>query len=73
MRHMDGFETLLEIELARVLDPIVRTPAPPRSRPWRHGRRGRLRALQGGMPDQSPGPVPAPDVMVAAPVVISVP
>ena len=70
--HMDGFEMLLERELARVLDPIVRTPAPPRSRPWRDGRRGRLRSLDGGVAGGPPGAVPAPDVMVVAPVVVTV-
>ncbi len=49
--HMDGFERQLEQELARALDPIVKTPAPPRSRGWRDGRRGRLSIFQGGLRD----------------------
>jgi hypothetical protein len=62
--HMDDFDTLIEIELARVLDPIVRTPAPRRSRDWRDGRRGRLRIFQGGLSDGASAPVPAPVVIV---------
>ena len=62
--HMDDFDTLLEIELARVLDPIVRTPAPRRSRDWRDGRRRRLRIFQGGLSDGASAPVPAPVVIV---------
>jgi hypothetical protein len=30
--HMDDFERLLEIQLARLLDPVVEGPHPPRKR-----------------------------------------
>ena len=38
---MDDFDRLLELELARMLDSVVRTPAPPRS--WPPGRRSVVR------------------------------
>jgi hypothetical protein len=71
--HMDGFDALLEAELARVLDPIVRTPAPPRTRNWHGGRRGRLRTLDGGLQMSEPITVPVPEVIVIAPAVLTVP
>jgi hypothetical protein len=33
---MNDFDRLLELELARMLDGVVRTPAPPRSSPRGH-------------------------------------
>jgi hypothetical protein len=33
---MNDFDRLLELELARMLDGVVRTPAPPRSSPAGH-------------------------------------
>lgn len=71
--HMDGFDFLLEAELARVLDPIVRTPAPPRARGWRNGRSGRLRALDGGLPIDNPRAVPAAEMLVIVPAVVGIP
>lgn len=75
--HMDGFEKRLEQELARILDPIVMTPAPPRSRGWRDGRRGRLRifqgGLQGGLSEGGPASLEMPRVVpVVAPMAITV-
>jgi len=71
--HMDGFERHLEQELARVLDPIVKTPAPPRSRGWRDGRRGRLRIFQGGLPEGGRASLEVPEVIrVVAPVAVTV-
>jgi hypothetical protein len=71
--HMDDFDMFLDVELFRVLDPVVRTPAPPRSRHWRDGRRGRLRTLNGGANDV-PGPLLPPHVIpLAVPATIGVP
>ncbi|HET7467182.1 MAG TPA: hypothetical protein VFL29_10970 [Candidatus Dormibacteraeota bacterium] len=70
---MDGFDLLLEAELARVLDPIVRTPAPPRKRNWHSGRGGRLRTLDGGLQIGDPGAAPAADVFVTVPAVVRIP
>jgi len=38
---MDDFDRLLELELARMLDDVVKAPAPPRG--WPPGRRPALR------------------------------
>jgi len=71
--HMDDFDRFLNAELVRVLDPVVRTPAPPRSRHWRDGRRGRLRTLNGGAND-APGPLLPPHVIpLAVPAAVGVP
>jgi hypothetical protein len=71
--HMDDFDMFLDVELARVLDPVVRTPAPPRSRHWRDGRRGRLRTLNGGAND-FPGPLQPPQMIpLAVPAAVGVP
>jgi len=74
--HMDDFERFLDVELARVLDPVVRLPARPRSRHWRDGRRGRLRTLVGGANDanHTPTPILPPEVIpFAVPAAIGVP
>ncbi len=72
--HMDGFDRLLEVELARVLDPVVKTPAPPRSRGWRDGRRGRVRIFHGGLREGDHASLEVPEVIpVVAPVPITVP
>ena len=71
--HMDGFERQLEQELAQVLDPIVKTPAPPRSRGWRDGHRGRLRIFHGGLPDGGSPSLEMPEaVRLVAPVAVTV-
>ncbi len=44
--HMDDIDRLLEIELARLLDPIVDAPAPRRRR---RRDKGVLRAVAGGL------------------------
>lgn len=72
--HMDDFDRFLDVELARVLDPVVRTPAPRRSRHWRDGHRGRLRALDGGANDAPRSMVLPPEVFpVAVPAAVGVP
>jgi hypothetical protein len=71
--HMDDFDKFLDVELARVLDPVVRTPAPPRSRHWRDGRRGRLRTLTGGADDAPRSMLPPKVFPVAVPAAIGVP
>ena len=72
--HMDGFDRLLEVELARVLDPVVKTPAPPRSRGWRDGRSGSIRIFQGGLREGGHVSLEVPEVIpVVAPVPITVP
>jgi hypothetical protein len=63
--HMDHFDRLLEIELARLLDPIVEAPAPPRRRQPR--KLGVLRALTGGLADGRPDS-PIALVVMAEPV-----
>lgn len=71
--HMDDFDRFLDVELARVLDPVVRTPAPRRSRHWRDGHRGRLRTMNGSAND-APRSVLPPEVFpVAVPAAIGVP
>jgi hypothetical protein len=55
---MDDFDRLLDAELGRILDPIVRTPAPRRTRGWSDGRLGRIRIFQGGLPEAIPAAVP---------------
>jgi len=71
--HMDDFDRFLDVELARVLDPVVRTPAPPRSRHWRDGHRGRLRTLNGGAKG-APRPMPPPELIpLAVPAAVGVP
>ena len=70
---MDDFDLFLDVELVRVLDPVVRTPAPPRTRHWRDGRRGRLRTLDGGAND-APGLLLPPQVIpLAVPAAVGVP
>jgi hypothetical protein len=70
--HMDDFDKFLDVELVRVLDPVVRTPAPRRTRHWRDGRRGRLRTLNGGAND-APGPLLPPQVIsLAVPAAVGV-
>jgi hypothetical protein len=71
--HMDYFDRLLEAELARVLDPVVRRPAPRRSRHWREGRRGRLRTLNGGANDAPRSMLPPELLTVAVPAAIGLP
>jgi hypothetical protein len=64
---MDQFDRLLEIQLARLLDPIVEAPAPPRRRqPRKHGA---LRALTGGLAVGRPG-LPIDLVVVAGPALV---
>jgi hypothetical protein len=71
--HMDYFDLFLDVELARVLDRVVRTPAPPRSRHWRDGPRGRLRTMRGGA-DDAPGSMLPPQVIpLAVPAAVGVP
>jgi hypothetical protein len=43
---MEHFDRLLELELARLLDPVVNAPAPRRRRPRRAGT---LKAVAGGL------------------------
>lgn len=70
--HMDGFERQLEQELARVLNPILMTPAPHRLSGWRDGRRGRLRIFQGGLSESGAGSRDMPRLMAGvAPVAIT--
>jgi hypothetical protein len=71
--HMDDFDSFLDVELARVLDPVVITPAPPRSRRWRDGRSGRLRALDGGADDAGRSILPPEVFLVAVPAAVVVP
>jgi len=71
--HMDYFDRLLDAELARVLDPVVRTPAPRRSRHWREGRRGRLRTLNGGATDAPRSMLPPELLPVAVSAAIGLP
>ena len=71
--HMDDFDRFLDLELARVLDPVVRTSAPPRSRHWRDGRRGRLRTLSGGANSATRSVLPPEVFAVAVPAAIGVP
>ena len=71
---MDAFDSLLDWELARVLDPIVSTPAPPRLRGWRDGRRGRLRTLHGGLAESVSDSTPVQETVPAvASATVSVP
>ena len=70
--HMDDFDRFLDIELARVLDPVVRNPAPRRSRHWRDGRRGRLRTLVGGAKDAPRSLLPPEVFQVAVPAAVRV-
>lgn len=70
--HMDGFDRQLEQDLARFLDPIVETPAPPRSGGWRDGHRGRLRIFQGGLPEGGMASLEMPEVVpVVVPVAVT--
>jgi hypothetical protein len=71
--HMDDFDRFLDVELARVLDPIARTPGAPRSRHWRDGRRGRLRTLSGGAIDTARSVLPPDVITVAVQAAIGVP
>ena len=71
--HMDDFDSFLAVELARVLDPVVITPAPPRSRHWRDGRSGRLRTLDGGASDAGRSIFPPEVFLVAVPAAIVAP
>ncbi len=77
--HMDDFDRFLDVELARVLDPVVLTPAPPRSRHWRDGRSGRLRTLDrlrpldGEASDAKRSILPPEVFPVAVPAAIVVP
>jgi hypothetical protein len=59
---MDHFDRRLEIDLARLLDPIVDAPVP------RRRRRSGLKALQGGLSG-----LPADTVVLAEPVPAGVP
>jgi hypothetical protein len=69
---MDHFDRLLEMQLARLLDPIVHAPAPPRRRLPRKG--AILRALTGGLTDGRPaGPVDLVVVAEPVPVIAAVP
>jgi hypothetical protein len=71
--HMDDFDRFLNVELALALDPIVRTPAPPRSRHWRDGRRGRLRTLDGAQKDAPRTVLPLEVIPLAVPAAVGVP
>jgi hypothetical protein len=71
--HMDDFDRFLNVELARALDPVVRMPAPPRSRHWRDGRRGRLRTLDGGKKDAPRTVLPLEVIALAVPAAVGVP
>jgi hypothetical protein len=71
--HMDDFDMFLDVELARVLDRVVRTPAPSRSRHRRDGRRGRLRTLSGGASDAPRSLLPPEVFPVAVPAAVGVP
>ena len=62
---MDQFDRLLEIQLARLLDPIAEAPAPPRRRQPR--KQGGLRALTGGLAMGRPGR-PLDLLVVAEPI-----
>ena len=70
--HMDYFDRFLDVELARVLDPVVHTPPPRRSRHWRDGRSGRLRTLNGGAKDAPRSLLPPEVFQVAVPAAVRV-
>ena len=71
--HMDDFDKFLDVELARVLDPVVLTPAPPRSRHWRDGRSGCLPTLDGDARDAKRSILPPEVFPVAVPAAIVMP
>ena len=64
---MDHFDRILELELARLLDPIVKAPVPRRRR-----RRGGLTVISSDLSVLvEPVPVPVP-IVVVAPIVTPV-
>jgi hypothetical protein len=63
--HMNDFDRLLESELSRMLDRVVRTPAPPRR--GKPGSRPVLRLYPGS--DEATGRVAKVVVLADAPVV----
>ena len=62
--RMDHFDRLLELELARLLDPIVEAPAPRRRR--RRGA-GTLKAVTGGLTD-----LPSDIIVLVEPVTLAI-
>jgi hypothetical protein len=62
---MDDFDRRLEIELARLLDRVVRTPAPPR-RGHPVNRPAVKLYSSAGLPGATPGPSEPPSVPGAA-------
>jgi hypothetical protein len=60
--HMDDFDRLLALELARMLDPVVEAPPPPR----RRRRPVPLEAVTGGL-----ATVPAEVAVVVEPIPIA--
>jgi hypothetical protein len=65
LRRMDHFDRILELELARLLDPIVNAPVPRRRR-----RRGGLTVVSSDL-SVLVEPVPVP-IVVVAPIVTPV-
>jgi hypothetical protein len=61
---MDHFERLLELELARLLDPIVDAPAPRRRR---RRSAGTLKAVAGGLAD-----LPSDVIVLVEPVTLAI-
>jgi hypothetical protein len=62
--RMDQFDRLLELELARLLDPIVEAPAPRRRR---RRAAGTLKAVAGGLTD-----LPSDLLVVVEPVTLAI-
>jgi hypothetical protein len=63
---MNDFDRFLDLQLRRMLDPVVATPAPPRRTPRpRPGQR--ILAIEGSI-ERSPGVSPTDPVVLTVPV-----